>query len=261
LAPNNSFKPNPGLIQALYFIQIYKIEFFGEDFVFMGLNDGLIGYWQFDELQGNSALDRSGNANHGLLINCIRSDGKYGQAVKLSGNNNSHVSIPGSVSLNDFTNQITVTAWVFPNVSPTGFKVAVSRQIGTLLHPDQFYLGFGPEDGGMHYKWHLGTDDSGTLREGDIYSGVPDSNRWIHMAGTYDGTTMRLYIDGIEIEDRALTGNIRVDSNPITVGGEENGPSPQDVDGEFEGLIDEVRIYNRALTETEIKAVFDLDPN
>lgn len=227
----------------------------------MGISDGLVGYWQFDEQQGNSALDRSGNSNHGLLINCTREDGRYGKAIKLTGKDDSHVSIPSSVTLNNFTSQITVTAWVFPSVAPAGFKVAVSRQIGTLLHPDQFYLGFGPQDGGMHYKWHLGTDDSGTLREGDIYSGVPDSNRWIHMAGIYDGSTMRLYIDGIEIESRAMTGDIRVDANPVTIGGEENGAAPQVVDGEFEGLIDEVRIYNRALTATEIKTIFDLDSN
>lgn len=225
----------------------------------MGINDGLIGYWQFDETEGTTVLDRSGNSNHGLLINSTRRDGIYGRAVELRGRDDSHVSIPGSVSLNSLTDQITVTAWVFPNVAPEGFKVIVSRQIDTVLHPDQFYLGFGPENGGMHYKWHLGTDDGGTLREGDIYSGVPENNRWIHLAGTYDGSIMRLYVDGIEIGNRPLTGNIRVDDNPVTIGGEENGADPQVVDGEFEGLIDEVRIYNRALDASEIREIFNLD--
>lgn len=225
----------------------------------MGINDGLIAYWQFDENEGTTILDRSGNHNRGLLINGTRSEGKYGKAVELSGRDDSHVSIPGSVSLNSLTDKITVTAWVFPTVAPEGFKVVVSRQIGTVLHPDQFYLGFGPEDGRMHYKWHLGTDDGGTLREGDIYSAVPDNNRWIHLAGTYDGSIMRLYLDGSEIDNRPLTGNIRVDDNPVTIGGEENGADPQVVEGEFEGLIDEVRIYSRALDASEIREIFDLD--
>ncbi|MEC4814385.1 MAG: LamG domain-containing protein [Scytonema sp. PMC 1069.18] len=225
----------------------------------MGINDGLVGYWQFDERDGSTVLDRSGNNNHGLLINGTRSDGKYGKAVELSGSDDSHISIPGSLSLNSLTDQITVTAWVFPSVAPSGFKVIVSRQIGTVLHPDQFYLGFGPENGRMHYKWHLGTDDNGTLREGDIYSGIPDVNRWIHMAGTYDGSMMRLYVDGVEIDNQPLTGSIRVDDNPVTIGGEENGAEPQVVDGEFEGLIDEVRIYNRALDASEIREVYNLD--
>ncbi|MDJ0676803.1 MAG: LamG domain-containing protein [Calothrix sp. MO_167.B42] len=225
----------------------------------MGINDGLLGYWQFDEREGSTILDRSGNSNHGLIINGTRTEGKYGQALALTGNDNSHVSIPGSTSLNSFTDQITVTAWVFPNVPPEGFKVVVSRQVGTLLHPDQFYLGFGPENGAMHYKWHLGTNDSGNLLEGDIYSGIPEDNRWIHMAGTYDGRIMRLYIDGVEIDNHNLSGNIRVDDNPVTIGGEENGPTPEVVDGEFEGLIDEVRIYNRVLSATEINSIFELD--
>ncbi|MBD3884859.1 LamG domain-containing protein [Phormidium tenue FACHB-886] len=225
----------------------------------MGINDGLIGYWQFDEREGATVLDRSGNNNRGSLINATRSDGIYGKAVELRGSNNSHISIPGSVSLNNLNAQITVTAWVFPNVAPEGFKVIVSRQVGTLLHPDQFYLGFGPENGNMHYKWHLGTDDNGTSLEGDIYRGTPDNNRWIHLAGIYDGSTMRLYVDGTEIGSRTLTGNIRVDNNPVTIGGEENGSAPQVVDGEFEGLIDEVRIYNRALDASEIREIFSLE--
>ncbi|MBW4629305.1 MAG: LamG domain-containing protein [Brasilonema octagenarum HA4186-MV1] len=225
----------------------------------MGINDGLIGYWQFDEAEGTTVLDRSGNDNRGLIINGTRSDGRYGKAVELSGSDDSHVSIPGSASLNSLVDQITVTAWVFPNVAPVGFKVVVSRQVGTLLHPDQFYLGFGPKNDVMHYKWHLGTDDAGTLREGEIYSGTPDSNRWIHMAGTYDGNIMRLFVDGIEIDTSPLSGNILVDDNPVTIGGEENGPALQVVDGEFEGLIDEVRIYNRALGASEIREIFNLD--
>ena len=227
----------------------------------MGINDGLVGYWQFDEREGPTVLDRSGNSNHGAIINGSRSEGKYGQALALTGSDDSHVSIPSSASLNSFTDQITVMAWVFPNVPPDEFNVVVSRQVGTLLHPDQFYLGFGPEDGNMHYKWHLGTDDgaSDPLPEGDIYEGTPENNRWIHMAGTYDGSIMRLYIDGVEIGTQALSGSIRVDDNPVTIGGEENGSTPQVVDGEFAGLIDEVRIYNRALDATEVFEVFELD--
>lgn len=225
----------------------------------MGIQDGLLGYWPFDEQDGNRAVDRSGRGNHGELINATRDGGVYGRAVSLTGADNSHVSVPASASLNAMSMDLTVAAWVFPQVMPDGFRVAVSRQVGDVLHPDQFYLGFGPENGTMHYKWHLGTDDGGTLLEGDLYRGVPEFNRWIHLAGTYDGSTMRLYLDGEEIGDAPLTGVIRVDDNPITIGGEENGPTPQEVDGEFHGLIDEVRIYERVLTAAEIKEVYELD--
>jgi hypothetical protein len=220
---------------------------------------GLVGYWQFDG-SGNSVVDSSGNGNNGVLINSTQGAGKYGQAVQLSGVNDSHVSIPASQSLDSFTNQITVTAWVFPEVAPEGFKVIASRQIGTLLHPDQFYLGFGPENGQMHYKWHLGTNDNGTINDVSIYTGTPASNRWIHMAGTYDGSLIRLYVDGVEIGSQPLTGKIQVDGNPVTIGGEENGAVSQVVDGEFDGRIDEVRLYNRALSAAEIREVYQQTP-
>ena len=83
----------------------------------MGLNDGLIGYWQFDERDGDTVLDRSGNNNHGLLINGTRRDGIYGRAVELRGRDDSHVSIPGSASLNRLTDQVSVSAWAFPKVA------------------------------------------------------------------------------------------------------------------------------------------------
>lgn len=225
----------------------------------MTIGDGLIGHWPFDETSGHVVVDRSGHGNHGELINGARGPGIYGQALLLAGRDDSHASIPGSTSLNGLADRLTVMAWAYPNTPPDGFRVLVSRQIGTLLHPDQFYLGFGPKDNAMHYKWHLATDDGGTLREGDIYSGTPAHNRWIHLAGTYDGEIMRLYVDGVEIANAPISGRLRIDDNPVTIGGEENGPAPRVVDGEFDGRIDEVRIYNRALDPAEIRMIVELD--
>ena len=54
----------------------------------MGINDGLVGYWKFDERSGATVLQRSGNSNHGLIINGSRSDAKYGQALALTGDDN-----------------------------------------------------------------------------------------------------------------------------------------------------------------------------
>ena len=235
---------------------------------------GLVGHWQFDG-SGGSAVDSSGNGNNGEFINSTLGAGRYGDAVQLSGNNDSHVSIPASQSLNDFTNQITVTAWVFPDVAPQGFLVVASRQVGAVLHPDQFYLGFGPENGQMHYKWHLGTNN-GYLFDESIYTGTPDSNRWIHMAGTYDGSRMRLYVDGVEMGSKPLAGQVQVNTclnwepdgggvcntdNPVTIGGEENGSQSRVVDGEFDGRIDEVRLYNRALSAAEILTIYQQPPS
>ncbi len=224
------------------------------------LDQGLVGYWKFDD--SASVVDSSGNGNDGVFVNSDLEPGRYGQAVALKGGDDSHVSIPATANLDEFTDQITVSAWVFPNARPDGFRVVASRQIGMLLHPDQFYLGYGTALGLELYKWHLGTiDDDGTVNDDSVYAGLVTANRWVHMVGVYDGTIMRLYVNGVEIGTRPQTGMIQVDDNPVTIGAEENGAESRVVESEFNGLIDEVRIYNRVLSPQEIQALFQQPPD
>ena len=71
---------------------------------------------------------------------------------------------------------------------------------------------------------------------------------WTHVALTYDGAMLRLFVNGAEVVSRATTGAINPSSSPLWIGG--NSPF-----GEyFAGLIDEVRVYNRALTGSEIQS-------
>ena len=73
------------------------------------------------------------------------------------------------------------------------------------------------------------------------------ANAWTHLAATYDGTTMRLYVNGMEVASRPQTGNIATSTNPLQIGGDS-------IYGQYwSGRIDEVRIYNRALNQTEIQ--------
>jgi len=72
-------------------------------------------------------------------------------------------------------------------------------------------------------------------------------NAWTHVALTYDGTILRLHVNGTQVASRAATGAIQATTNPLWIGG--NTPY-----GEyFQGLIDEARVYNRALTQTDIQ--------
>lgn len=213
-----------------------------------GPGAGLVGHWRFDEDGGDRALDSSGNGNDGRLINVRRGAGAFTGSVEIGGGHDSHVTIPGSPTLNGIRQQVTVAARVFPRTLRDGYTVVVSRQVAELLHPDQFFLGFGPENGSVHYKWHLGAESG----DGDCYEGTPDVGRWMHLAGTYDGAVMRLFVDGVEIGSRPLTGNIRTDDNPVTIGGEENNPVQGDVENELDGYVDDVRIYSRALSAAEV---------
>ena len=74
------------------------------------------------------------------------------------------------------------------------------------------------------------------------------TNAWAHLAATYDGTTLRLWVNGVNVSSRAVTGAIASSTMPLRIGG-------NSVWGEFfAGRIDEVRVYNRALTAPEIAA-------
>ena len=91
-----------------------------------------------------------------------------------------------------------------------------------------------------------GTFD-GTTQHADARQADP-VNRWSHLALTYDGTALRLYVNGTQVSSRAMTGAILRTTDPLWIGG--NHPY-----GEyFHGLIDEVRVYDRALSPSEVRA-------
>ena len=74
------------------------------------------------------------------------------------------------------------------------------------------------------------------------------ANTWAHLAATYDGATMRLYVNGVQVASRTQTGAIATSTNPLQVGGDS-------IYGQyFAGRIDEVRIYNRTLSVAEIQS-------
>jgi len=87
----------------------------------------------------------------------------------------------------------------------------------------------------------------GTFASPLLGTGALTANTWVHLAGTYDGATLRLYLNGVQVNSRAETGPIATSTNPLHIGGDS-------IYGQyFQGRIDEVRIYNRALSAPEIQ--------
>ena len=73
------------------------------------------------------------------------------------------------------------------------------------------------------------------------------ANTWTYLTETYDGATLRLYVNGVQVSSMARTGNILTSTNPLQIGGDS-------IYGQyFQGLIDNVRIYNTALTQSQIQ--------
>jgi PKD repeat protein len=206
-----------------------------------GRSSGLVAAYGFDETNGTQVLDASGNGNHGTLSNVTRTtQAKFGRALYFSGSN-SLVTVSDSSSL-DLTTGMTLSAWVYPTTWASGWKSLLMKE----------------SSGGLAYALSANSaadQPDSTLRIGGYDrqlaagSHLP-SNTWTHLAATYDGTTQRLFVNGVQVGSRSQTGTLDVSANPLRVGGNTVWANEY-----FQGLIDEVRIYNRALTQSEIAAV------
>jgi Concanavalin A-like lectin/glucanases superfamily len=136
------------------------------------------------------------------------------------------------------------------------YGTAISREVGTSLDQHYHLSLFGQGSEGRPHLFITtvnGTDILGS-------AGAPDpvpQRTWTHMAGTYDGATVRLYVNGAEISNMAmpLTGDFAVDTTPLIIGG--NGNDASGVPTElFPGRIDELMLYARALSAAEIGQLF-----
>jgi PKD repeat protein len=199
---------------------------------------GLVAAYGFEEGSGASVADTSGNGNGGNVTGGTwASTGKYGKALTFGAG--SIVSVPDSASL-DLSTGMTIEAWVYPTSSAAAYRNIIFKSQGD------------PGTQPLCYVLQGSTPSSVPA----VVTGVSPSslaaasplalNTWSHLSATYDGATMNLYVNGILAGSLAQSGAIAASTEPLTIGG--NMYSGQN----FVGMIDEVRIYNRALSSSEI---------
>lgn len=202
--------------------------------------DGLVSWWP-GEGNANDIID--GN-NGTLQQDATFAAGRVGQAFSFDGLND-YVEVPDSANLN-ITGAITLDAWI-----KTSGTNDFSGIVGKILpvEPRTGYL--------------LNVDSNSKFRcdiirarppQGTVVSitSVEDSN-WHHVACTYDGATVKVYVDGNFEASVSYTDGIGVNNEPLRIG-RDPGLAPN---RDFNGLIDEVEVYNRALTDAEIQAIFN----
>ena len=189
----------------------------------------------FNETAGTVTADLSGHALNGTVTAATWTAGKFGNGLEFNGVN-SWVTVADSNWL-DLTTGMTLEAWIKPTVGG-GWQTVLMKETATG-HTFALYSD-GTGGPGAHAQ---------TSADVISNSGVPlPLNVWTHLAATYDGTTLRLFVNGVQASSRAMTGAMVASSLPLRIGG-------NSVWGEqFAGVIDEVRIYNRALTAAEITA-------
>ena len=227
------------LLRTLYIC----IFFFGAQSVFAGVitqppnNLGLVGYWSFEDATGSVATDFSGNGNDGAISGATFVNGKRGKALSLNGSSD-HVTIPHSASLT-VEDDITVSAWIRPEgYSLTPMVLAYNNDsfTNTLL--------FGFNSAGIQTAWIGGSTAA---------PGVVAQNEWVHVVYVFNDSAneMSYYRDGVFLETDSQTANPVFSNGEWYIGAEcDSAPCP---DGNyFDGTMDEVRIYNRALSASEI---------
>ena len=197
---------------------------------------GLVAAWGFDTGSGTTAADQSGNGNTGTLSSATWSTtGKYGSALSFNGGN-AYVNVPDSNSL-DLTTGMTIEGWVRP-ASGGGWQTLLVKE-----RPGELVYGLYANTDANRPQSQVTIGNIARLLNGTTT--VP-AGLWTHLAATFDGTTERLYANGTQVAQLAVSGSITTSTSPLKIGGNA-------IWGEwFNGLIDEVRIYNRALTPAEI---------
>jgi hypothetical protein len=201
---------------------------------------GLIAAYAFDEGTGTTTADATGKAHTGTLTGATwTTTGKNGKALSFNGTSN-YVTVADANDL-DLTTGMTLEAWVRPSaLTPSGWNTVVMKEETATTLAYSLYA----NDGN---PWPSITVRVGTADREAIGTSAPPLNAWTHLAATYDGANLRLYVNGVQVGALAQTGNMVTSTRALRIGG-------NTVWGEyFNGLIDDVRIYNRALSAAEIQ--------
>jgi glucose/arabinose dehydrogenase len=199
----------------------------------------------FNEGSGATAADSTGNGNNATLRNGAGwAAGKQGTALNLDGVDDL-ASIADAPSLDGFTDEITLAGWVRRPTAQTGWRHVISRQAGTTS-ADQFYLSF--KDGVPFFG--LATTNSGNEKTGGGSGGA--LGEWVHLAGVYDGSKLILYVNGTKRSELAKTGPLVASDRPVLVGANANSTGPLVGAERLKGQLDDVRVYSRALSATEV---------
>ena len=205
---------------------------------------GLVGWWLLDETRGTFIEDSSGNANHGRLHGNSASHGAVGPSVwalHFDGNEDSDgesdwIQIPDSVSLDIATN-ITLAVWVWLDIT-NDYRGVFFEKVGA------YYLN--TKNGRLYFSLSGVADDMT----------APVSlatQQWIHVAASYDGTNVGLYVNGQQRTNRLATGGIATTANPLWLGLRAGSPQRY-----LPGRLDDARIYARALSSDEVWALYKL---
>lgn len=210
--------------------------------------DGVVGYWSFDDgtINGGKVKDVLGKNDGELDGNPKSVAGKVDKGLEFDGQN--FVHIPGTDSL-DFNGAeaMTVAAWINAD-SDSPVVGVVAGCCGTIVAQrdvNGWALRFDGRNGGAELEF---ITQPGWQGDGGFGVAMVPNGKWHHLVGVVDGDTKFLYLDGNLAKEEGFNG-------PMQAGGTEHEIGNA-TDGGFVGIIDEVVIYNKALSANQVKQLF-----
>ena len=216
----------------------------------------LVGHWMLDDGSGTTVSDSSGNGNHGTIVDNPVWDTEWvtgisGSALEFYGvgtvtGNGDYVDIPHSPSL-DITGPLSIALWIRPDAddpegkgSPDGETAPMCKAMAGMSPSWSFQVRYGWGGPEPYMAFTFNTSPRAWAFVGKNL----ERYEWCHIACSYDGTTLKCYLDGAETDSTPM-GEIHSSADPVLIGS----------DGwksDWTGGIDDVRIYDRGLSADEI---------
>jgi len=206
------------------------------------LGEGLVAHWKFDEGSGTQAMDFSGNLNHGTVNGATWTTGKLIGALSFDGVDD-YVETSYSNDLNHWT----VSAWVKGNNPPSD-----KWDAGPVMKEENFLISWDHTSG--NFRGAAGLRVGGAWHPASF--GALDAGKWYHLTATYDGETLKAYKDGKLASSNTDPSGI-ADSSSYTIKIGRHAVRSE----YFSGSIDDVRIFSRALSASEIQAIYNISSN
>ena len=209
---------------------------------------GLIAYYPFN---GN-AEDESGNGNNGTIYGAILTEDRYGvsNSAFMFNGIDSYIRVKDADVL-DVDSAITISAWIKTDFTAPDVIISKWGDIGDYANNRSYSL-LVPSEDSIEFSFSTTADQNQTIFHRSLYP-IPDNieNIWIHIVATYDGSTKVLYINGEKIGSFKRSGLIHKGIADLAIGAYLSASTNPSLF--FKGSIDDIRIYNRALTLSEIQ--------
>lgn len=222
-------------------LTIAEIETLYENTPSSSGNSAPISYWKLDEGSGTTAYD-SESDNDGNIIGGEWVEGVSGSALKFNGINQ-YVRVSNAGNLNS-SEAITIMAWANTLQNETSKIAQKGDWDGHGIYQDKW----------NGWKCGIRTESNGSYSI-DWENGIPVFDQWYHIAMTYDGNILKLYVNGQLMNQETVGESLHINGRPFSIGSD-NGSQKF-----FNGTIDDVRLYNLSLSQTEVMFAFNNPDN